>query len=72
VNAMRQEIECPLTPRQLRVVSALSKGSPAKTVAGWLNITVTMVNNDIQRALAATNSGNAVGLVAKAIRNGWI
>ncbi|MEZ2132709.1 MULTISPECIES: LuxR C-terminal-related transcriptional regulator [unclassified Sinorhizobium] len=65
-------IECPLTERQLRVVSKLATGAPAKTVAGDLNMTLASVHNDIQRALQKIPAGNSVGLVAFAIRKGWI
>jgi len=65
-------MNCPLTPRQIKVVEELSSGIPAKTAADHLRLTINMVNNDIQRAIRAANSGNAAGLVAKAIREGWI
>lgn len=61
-----------LTPRQLRVIDALASGKPAKKVAGDLKLTIHQVTNDIQRAIHTLDAGNTAGLVATALRRGWI
>jgi DNA-binding NarL/FixJ family response regulator len=61
-----------LSRRQLQVIDRLSTGRPAKSVATDLNMTVASVNNDIQRAIQALDAGNTAGLVATALRKGWI
>jgi DNA-binding NarL/FixJ family response regulator len=61
-----------LSCRQLTVIDRLSTGRPVKSVAADLNMTVASVNNDIQRAIHALDAGNTAGLVATALRKGWI
>lgn len=61
-----------LSRRQLKVIDELSAGKPAKVVAEDLRLTINMVNNDIQRAIETLHAGNAAGLVATALRKGWI
>lgn len=61
-----------LTRRQLQVIDGLSTGKPAKAVAGELKLTINQVTNDIQRAIHVLDAGNTAGLVAAALRKGWI
>lgn len=64
--------ECPLTQRQLKVVEQLSTGAPAKLIAGRLGTSVGSVQMHIQHALEKAKAGNAAGLVALALREGWM
>lgn len=69
---MTLQTSCPLTQRQLQVIEQLSTGAPAKVIAGRLDTTVGSVQMHIQHALEKVKAGNAAGLVATALRSGWV
>lgn len=65
--------ECPLTRRELSVVHLLSLGMTAKEIARETVTSPNTVNNYIVLAKAkAGGNMTATGLVAKALREGWI
>lgn len=64
--------ECPLTQKQLKVVEQLSTGAPAKLIADRLGTSIGSVQMHVQHALIKSRAGNAAGLVALAIREGWV
>lgn len=65
-------MDCPLSQRQIKVVEKLSQGLQAKAAANDLHMTTVTVNRDIEKAMKASNTRNTTGLVATALRQGWI
>lgn len=65
-------MDCPLSQRQVKVVELLSRGLQAKATACELHMTTITVNRDIEKAMKASNARNTTGLVATALRQGWI
>jgi len=64
--------ECPLTRRETEIVSAFADGLFTKEVADRLRMTDNAVNSAFKIIRAKTGARNATGVVAKAIREGWI
>lgn len=64
--------ECPLTPRQVHVLEWLSKGKTVGEISEITGRSKNTINGQIKAAFEQAGASNAVGLVAKAIRMGWI
>ena len=62
----------PLTPRETDVVAALADGLTAKQIGRKFDISPNTVHNVVIFLRAKTGAANVTGLVAKAIREGWI
>lgn len=67
-----KEQRCPLTSRRLKVIEQLATGAPAKLIATRLDTSIGSVQMHVQHALEKVKAGNAAGLVALAIREGWM
>lgn len=64
--------ECPLTEPQLEVVRWLSLGKTYEEAAEILGCGLSGLQHRIARAWKNTGTCNATGLVAMALRKGWI
>lgn len=64
--------DCPFSPRELEAVKYLADGLIAKTIAFKMGITEPGVNNLLKIARLKAGKHTATGLVAHAIREGWI
>lgn len=64
---------CPLSKRELDVVREVAAGKSAKEAARDLSISHNVVTNYLQIAKLKCGTGkNVTGLVAKAVREGWV
>lgn len=63
---------CPLNHREIEVVRKLSHGLRAKQIARELLTTEAVVRNCTKIATRVAQAKNTTGLVAKALREGWI
>lgn len=64
--------ECPLTSEQIEVVRWQSHGKTYSEIAEIMGISPKAAIRRIERAWRATGTFNKTGLVAMALRNGWI
>lgn len=63
---------CPLTTRELECVRGIADGGSQKSVARDLGISPHVVGSYLEKARFRTQIGTTAGLVALAIRKGWI
>lgn len=66
------QTDCPLTEKQIEIVSWLSHGKTFGEIAEFLGISRKAVSNRMDRAWVATGTRNRHGIVAMALRKGWI
>ena len=64
--------DCPLNERELEVLSLISTGLAWKTAARQLNIKTGAVEWIVREAKRKTGAKTVVGLVATALREGWM
>lgn len=64
--------ECPLLPRQLRVLDFASAGLSTDQVAAVMGITPKTANKYFAEATLTLQSGSRAGAVFVALQNGWI
>lgn len=64
--------ECPLTEKELRVVRLLADGKDCQDIALILDRSKMTVTRIIASTKNKTGAGNMHGLVAMALRRGWI
>ena len=64
--------ECPLTEPQLEVVRWLSQGKTYSEIAEIMGLTASCLQHRMTRAFNSTGASNAPGIVAMALRRGWI
>lgn len=62
----------PLTPREVEVLTELSQGDPVKIVAASLGVGKDTINRHLRNMFNKTGKRNTAGLVALALREGWI
>lgn len=63
---------CPLTDSQIEVIHWLSLGKTSAEIAVILGINEKAIARRIERAWLITGTHNRPGLVATALRKGWI
>jgi DNA-binding CsgD family transcriptional regulator len=63
---------CPLTDSQIEVIHWLSLGKTSAEIAVILGINEKAIARRIERAWLITGTHNRAGLVALALRKGWI
>lgn len=63
---------CPLTGRQIEAVTLLADGLSAKEIAIQWGQSYHWVNNCIYDAMKVSGTSKSTGLVAMALRKGWI
>ena len=64
--------ECPLTEPQLEVVRWLSQGKTYSEIAEIEGCSLSALQHRTARAWDKTGTSNTTGLVAMALRRGWI
>lgn len=64
--------DCPLTTRQVEVTQWLAEGKIAAEIADILGIAQQTVQRHILNARAICGAAKDTGLVAMALRKGWI
>jgi DNA-binding CsgD family transcriptional regulator len=64
--------ECPLTNEQIDVVRWQSHGKSYREIAEILGISPKAAVRRVERAWQTTGTFNKTGLVAMALRKGWI
>lgn len=64
--------QCPFTAKQLECVKWASMGKTSFETGAILGRNHRSVERRLQEAMIAANVTNKVGLVAKALREGWI
>lgn len=72
VASMKRDMSCPFMARRLEVVQWLSLGKTASEIAEIMGTTKWTVQTHIATAKEAVGAANAVSLVARALREGWI
>lgn len=63
---------CPLSEKQLQAVQLSAQDKIVKTVAYEMGISTNVVTNYLQIARLKAGVDTTTGLVAKALREGWI
>lgn len=63
---------CPLTPAQIEVVQWLSHGKNYSDIAEIIGATSKAIYRRMDRAWVSTGTQNRHGIVAMALRKGWI
>lgn len=64
--------ECPLTEQQLEIVRWLSFGKTYSEAAEFTGISMKAAQRRVERAWVSTGTRDKTGLVAMALRKGWI
>jgi len=64
--------DCPLTAQQLEIVRWLSLGKTYSETAEFTGISMKAAVRRVERAWISTGTKNKTGLVAMALRKGWI
>ena len=64
--------ECPLTEHQLEIVKWLSFGKTYSDIADIVGVSRKAISRRMDRAYPVTGTGTPQGIVAMALRKGWI
>lgn len=64
--------DCPLTRDELSFVAHVSDGKTLKEISAETGVSISYIDNHIKAARRVVRARNTTGLVAKALREGWI
>lgn len=64
--------DCPLSPAEMRVLIFLSNGMAHKDIAAELDRSEMTITSHVRSSFQKTGTFNRHGLVAMALRKGWI
>jgi DNA-binding CsgD family transcriptional regulator len=71
-NECEEEVERPLTDRELEILRLLSAGMSTESIARGLSISPTTVRNHVQRIIAKLKVHSRLGAVAEGYARGLI